>query len=134
MMKKITPLILKIMIIRQLKNNKTNYSQSFSLAFIFSYLDINISENASTLTNYSFSVFLVFLLSLIFIAPFYKGIRLRFKKENVKINILNLKELLIILRGICYYWSFNMFYLSPPLRGYVNNIFHIFHFICLSRY
>jgi len=47
-----------------LTNNK-NVSQSFSLAFILSFLDINIPETASTLTHFSFSIFLLALVSLL---------------------------------------------------------------------
>ena len=55
-----------IKIITQMKINKQNkYNQSFSLAFILSCLDININDNASTLTNYSFSVFLLSLIAML---------------------------------------------------------------------
>lgn len=58
-------MIIRQMIIRLLNKTEINYSQSFSLPFILSYLDINIPENASTLTNYSFSVFLLSLIALL---------------------------------------------------------------------
>lgn len=44
---------------------ENNYSKSFSLPLILSYLDINIPDNASTLTQWSFSVFLLSLIALI---------------------------------------------------------------------
>lgn len=44
---------------------ENNYSKSFSLPLILSYLDINIPENASILTHWSFSVFLFSLIALI---------------------------------------------------------------------
>jgi hypothetical protein len=47
------------------ENKKNNLSQSFSLAFILSYLDINIPDHASTLTHFSFSVFLLTLVALL---------------------------------------------------------------------
>jgi len=50
-------MIILQMIIRLLNKTEINYSQSFSLPIILSYLDINIPENASILTKYSFSVF-----------------------------------------------------------------------------
>jgi hypothetical protein len=65
---KINLMIIKILQIQMMikrKIRKNNYSQSFSLAFILSYLDINIPENASTLTKYSFSVFLLSLIAIL---------------------------------------------------------------------
>jgi hypothetical protein len=44
---------------------ENNFSKSFSLSLILSYLDINIPDNASTLTHWSFSVFLFSLIALI---------------------------------------------------------------------
>jgi hypothetical protein len=46
-------------------NNRINYSKSFSLAFILSLLDINSIENASKITQLSFSVFLFSLIALL---------------------------------------------------------------------
>jgi hypothetical protein len=48
--------------IKLYKNNL--YSQSFSLPIIFSSLDIKISDNASTLTQYSYSVFILSIVGL----------------------------------------------------------------------
>ena len=45
-----------------IRNNKLSESSSFG--FIFSLLDINIPEHASTLTQFSFSVFLLSLVAL----------------------------------------------------------------------
>lgn len=55
-------IIRKVQMVVPLENN---YSKSFSLPLILSYLDINIPDNASTLTNWSFSVFLLSLIALI---------------------------------------------------------------------
>lgn len=43
---------------------KDNLIQSFTLPFILSNLDINIPENASSLTNVSYGVFLLSLIAL----------------------------------------------------------------------
>lgn len=48
-----------------MKVNNYKYNYSFSLAFILSKLDINLSENASSLTQLSFSVFLLSLISFL---------------------------------------------------------------------
>jgi len=55
-------IIRKVQMVVPLENN---YSKSFSLPLILSYLDINIPDNASTLTQWSFSVFLLSLIALI---------------------------------------------------------------------
>jgi len=46
------------------KNNLSSQSKSFSLPVIFSFLDIKISDNASTLTQYSYSVFILSIVGL----------------------------------------------------------------------
>jgi len=46
------------------KDKKDNLIQSFTLPFILSNLDINIPENASSLTNVSYGVFLLSLIAL----------------------------------------------------------------------
>jgi hypothetical protein len=45
-------------------NNLPSQSKSFSLPVIFSFLDIKISDNASTLTQYSYSVFILSIVGL----------------------------------------------------------------------
>lgn len=50
---------------KMMEKNRFNYSKSFSLAFILSQLDINITENASKFTQLSFSVFLFSLIALL---------------------------------------------------------------------
>ena len=46
------------------KNNFLCESKSFSLPVIFSFLDIKISDNASTFTQYSYSVFILSIVGL----------------------------------------------------------------------
>jgi hypothetical protein len=48
-----------------MENNRIKYSKSFSLAFILSQLDINTIENASKITQLSFSVFIFSLIALL---------------------------------------------------------------------
>jgi len=62
---------MKMNLLNKIKN-QINYSKSFTLAFILSCLDLNINENASTLTNYSLSVFFIKLSSY---ALFHQYIR-----------------------------------------------------------
>lgn len=57
--------LLALLRITKKKNKKNNLTQSFSLAFILSYLDINIPDQASSLTHFSFSVFLLTLVALL---------------------------------------------------------------------
>ena len=59
MIKKMKLKLIKILQMINLNKREINYSQSFSLPIILSYLDINIPDNASTLTKYSFSVFFI---------------------------------------------------------------------------
>jgi hypothetical protein len=55
---------MKMILLNKIKN-QINYSKSFTLAFILSCLDLNINDNASTLTNYSLSVFLLSLVAML---------------------------------------------------------------------
>lgn len=54
-----------ILLVIQKAINKDNLIQSFTLPFILSNLDINIPENASSLTNVSYGVFLLSLIALV---------------------------------------------------------------------
>jgi len=68
---KIKMILLNIMKIKRIQLNKmkiknqNNYRKSFSLAFILSCLDLNINENSSILTKFSFSVFLLSLIAML---------------------------------------------------------------------
>jgi putative copper export protein len=48
----------------KLPSNRINYSKSFSLTFILNQLDINITDNASSLLQFSYGVFLLSIVGL----------------------------------------------------------------------
>jgi putative copper export protein len=63
---KIKKMKIKKMILQVIQKaiNKNSLIQSFSLPFILSNLNINVPENASSLTNVSYGVFLLSLIAL----------------------------------------------------------------------
>jgi hypothetical protein len=97
-------MVIKLMKIKnQIANRKLSLSLSFSLYTILSLLDIKIPENASTLTQFSFSVFLLSLVSfLCFLNIIFFLIVYIFLQNKTKFSCLN--------KLINYYKNISLFY------------------------